>query len=390
MSAMADDFSGSFTFTDEGHVRYGAARRGSHRMNPFLKMGLTENPIILAPLAGVSDHPFRRICESQGADLTYVEMLSATALLFKSQRTLEMCERHKSEKKVGVQLTSRSASEMGEAVSFLDALNFDTIDINMGCPVKKVVKSGCGSAILRDPERVYETTLAARKHTKLPLSVKIRLGWSQEELTFREVALAAQSAGADWITVHGRTRNDDYSVPIDLEKIGILVKELKIPVIGNGNIFSYDDAQMMMSKTGCSGVMVSRGALGNPWLFKSIKVGSFEVDVDEWLEVVLDHMNWHREAYGDSSFSAVCMRKHLLWYASGWPGARKLRDEMARFHSWTLAEELLSEFAKDLKEQGVTHRTPAHYESQNRFVWDPKFDMDRQLDRGVGDEGIQA
>ncbi len=357
-------------------------------MNPFKKLGIPEHPILLAPLAGVSDHPFRRICEAQGADLTYVEMLSATAILFKSKRTLEMCERHESEKKLGVQLTSRSASEMGEAVSFLDSLNFDTIDINMGCPVKKVVKSGCGSAILRDPERVYQTTLAARKNTKLPLSVKIRLGWSKEELTFKEVVSAAEQAGADWITVHGRTRNDDYSAPIDLEKMAQIVDMVGIPVIGNGNIFSKDDADIMMSKTGCSGVMASRGALGNPWLFRSLKEGSFAVKIDDWLGVVLQHMTWHREAYGESSASAVCMRKHLLWYISGWPGARKLRDEIVRFHSWTLAEELLHKFVDDLKLQGVGERTPIHYESENRFVWDPKFDMDRELDRGVSGDGI--
>ncbi|MEI8025015.1 MAG: tRNA-dihydrouridine synthase family protein [Pseudomonadota bacterium] len=359
-------------------------------MSPFKKLGIPENPILLAPLAGVSDHPFRRICEAQGADLTYVEMLSAAAIVFKSKRTLEMCERHGSEKKLGVQVTARSASEMGEAVSFLDSLNFDTIDINMGCPVKKVVKSGCGSAILRDPERVYQTTLAARKNTKLPLSVKIRLGWSQEELTFKEVVSAAEQAGADWITVHGRTRNDDYSAPIDLEKMAQIVDMLSIPVIGNGNIFSKDDADIMISKTGCSGVMVSRGALGNPWLFRSLKEGNFPVKIDDWLGVVLQHMTWHREAYGDSSASAVCMRKHLLWYISGWPGARKLRDEIVRFHSWTLAEELLLKFVDDLKLQGVGERTPIHYENENRFVWDPKFDMDRKLDRGVSGDGIDT
>ena len=359
-------------------------------MNPFLKLGISEKPILLAPLAGVSDHPFRRICEAQGADLTYVEMLSATAIVFKSKRTMEMCERHGSEKKLGVQVTARSASEMGEAVSFLETLDFDTVDINMGCPVKKVVKSGCGSAILRDPERVYQTTWAARKNTKLPLSVKIRLGWSKDELTFKEVALAAQQGGADWITVHGRTRNDDYSAPIDLEKIAQIVQMLNIPVIGNGNIFSKDDAEIMMSKTGCAGVMVSRGALGNPWLFRSLKDGPFAVKIDEWLRVVLDHMTWHRNAYGDSSASAVCMRKHLLWYISGWPGARKLRDEIVRFHSWTSAIELLSKFVNDLKLQGVSERAPIHYESDNRFVWDPKFDMDRDLDRGVSRDGVDV
>jgi tRNA-dihydrouridine synthase B len=358
-------------------------------MNIFKQMGIVENPIVLAPLAGVSDHPFRRICAGEGADLTYVEMLSAAAISFRSKRTLEMCERHPSESILGVQLTSRTPEEMGEAVAFLDNMNFDTIDINMGCPVKKVVKSGCGSAILRDPKRVFETTLAARKNTKKPLSVKIRLGWSKEELTYLDVSKAAEDAGADWITVHGRTRNDDYSEAVELEKIAEVVSRLKIPVLGNGNIFSRSDAEMMRKISGCAGIMVSRGALGNPWVFSEIKGHSRVLELRDWLAVVLSHLSWHEEAYGNSSVSAVCMRKHLLWYISGWPGARKLRDEIVRCQDLSLARQLIVDFTEELKSLGFTKRIPVQLEHLGRFSWDPKFEMDRSLDRGVGDEGIE-
>jgi tRNA-dihydrouridine synthase B len=381
----------NFCFTAPAEFSNGGPRtiRG-HFLNIFAKMGMPERPIILAPLAGVSDHPFRRVCAARGADLTYVEMLSAAAISFRSKRTIEMCERHSTEMILGVQLTSRTPEEMGEAVAFLDDMNFDTIDINMGCPVKKVVKSGCGSAILRDPKRVYETTLAARKRTKKPLSVKIRLGWSKEELTYLEVSKAAEEAGADWITVHGRTRNDDYSEAVDLEKIAEIVSMLKIPVIGNGNLFSKNDAEIMQRMSGCAGFMVSRGALGNPWIFSEIKGLLSSLSLKEWLEGVLTHLNFHNQAYGNSSASATCMRKHLLWYISGWPGARKLRDEIVRCQDLDLAKRLLVDFASDLERQGFTRRIPVQFENEGRFAWDPKFEMDRSLDRGVGEDGIDA
>jgi len=355
-------------------------------MNAFLKLGIGQNPLILAPLAGVSDHPFRRVCESAGANLTYVEMLSATAMIYQSKRTMEMLTRHPSEKKLGVQVTAKTPHEMAQAAAMIDQLDFDTLDINMGCPVKKVVSVGCGSAILRDPKRVYETTKAARENTSKPLSVKIRLGWSKSELTYKEVALAAQEAGADWLTVHGRTRNDDYSEPVDLEKISELVALLDIPVIGNGNIFSKADADMMMAQTGCAGVMVSRGALGNPWLFREIATGNPAVGLSEWVETVLNHLDWQNEAYGAIAASTVCMRKHLLWYTSGWFGARKVRDDIVRCQDNEKARQIIIDFAQELAEQGFIWRIPTQLEQNGRFAWDPKFEMDRKLDRGVGDE----
>ena len=145
----------------------------------FERLGLPANPLLLAPLAGVSDHPFRRVCADQGAHLTYVEMISATALLYESRRTYEMLQRHRDEQKLGIQITGSTAEDVGRAVAILNAYPFDTIDINMGCPVKKVVKTGCGSAILRDPERVYQTVKHACAATDKPVTAKIRLGWDR-------------------------------------------------------------------------------------------------------------------------------------------------------------------------------------------------------------------
>ena len=358
--------------------------------NVFTKrLGIPYAPVILAPLAGVSDHPFRRACARHGADLTYVEMISATAMLFESRRTFDMLKRHESESILGVQITGKTADEVGRAVGILDKMPFDTIDINMGCPVNKVVKTGCGSGILRDPKRVYETTKLAREATTKPLSVKIRLGWDRDNVTWPEVLDAAEQGGADWITIHGRLRSDDYGVAVNLDAMADLKRRAKIPVIGNGNIFSPDDVMYMRERAGVDGVMVSRGALGNPWVFNAIKNGEVPVTIDQWETLALDHLAWQQEEYGDTGSGAVCMRKHLLWYAKGWPAAKRLRESISQTSKLSDCANLVRDFAEDLRNAGVLVRSTVWpMDLENRFQWDPKYDMDRSLDRGVGDDGL--
>ncbi len=353
------------------------------------RLGLPFAPVILAPLAGVSDHPFRRACARHGADLTYVEMISATALLFESRRTFDMLKRHESESILGVQITGKTADEVGRAVGILDKMPFDTIDINMGCPVNKVVKTGCGSGILKDPKRVYETTKLARESTGKPLSVKIRLGWDRDNVTWPEVLDAAEMGGADWITIHGRLRSDDYGAAVNLDAVAELKRKAKIPVIGNGNIFSPGDVMYMRERTGVDGVMVSRGALGNPWVFNTIKNGETPVTIDEWEQLALEHLAWQQEEYGDEGSGAVCMRKHLLWYAKGWPAAKRLREAISHTGKLSDCANLVREFAVEQRKAGVSVRSTVWpMDLENRFQWDPKYDMDRALDRGVGDDGL--
>lgn len=355
----------------------------------FSQLALPHAPAVLAPLAGVSDHPFRRICTRHGADLTYVEMISATALLYESKRTLQMLERHADEKILGVQVTGRSADEVGRAVAILDRMPFDTIDINMGCPVRKVVGAGCGSAILKDPARVRETVRLARAATAKPLSAKIRIGWDRTSLNAVEVAEAIQEAGADWLTVHGRTRSDDYGVPVELPMIRAVKDVSRIPVLGNGNVFSSQDASLMRGRALTDGVMVSRGALGNPWVFRQIKGDLSPVTLEDWRDTVLTHLTWQREAYGEGGAGAVCMRKHLLWYLKGWPGAKKVREDVNQARDLEVARGLIEGFADELLRAGVKERLESQEELEGqRFRWDPKYDMDRQLDRGVGDDGL--
>jgi nifR3 family TIM-barrel protein len=359
-------------------------------MNPFEKLNLPKKPVILAPLAGVSDHPFRRVCQRFGADLTYVEMLSSTALIYRSERTFSMLSRHDDEPVVGVQLTSKTADECGQAVAILNDQPFETIDLNMGCPVTKVVKNGGGSGILKDPQRVYDTIKAAKENTDKPVSAKIRLGWDKQTVTCMDVAKAAEEAGAEWLTLHGRLRNDDYSVPVNLEMMQQVRRSISIPFIGNGNLFCRADADLMYEATGADGLMVSRGALGNPMVFREIKTGQSRVGLDEWLDAVIDHLDWQGEAYGASGFGAVCMRKHLLWYLKGWPGVKRIRESVTNAETIAMAKLVILEFADRLAQQNITHRLPLTFEQSEgkggRFLWDPKFDMDRKLDRGVGDD----
>lgn len=359
--------------------------------NVFQKMGLPQSPVILAPLAGVSDSPFRRICTEKGADLTYVEMLSAVALNHQSKKTFDIMRFHESEKILGVQVTSPTPEDMEEAVRYLDQTSYATIDINMGCPVKKVVKTGCGSGILKDVRRVAETTAAARRATTKPLSVKIRLGWDGTSKNFLEVAKAIEDNGAEWITVHGRTRADDYSIPVDLLSIKELKDSIKIPVIGNGNIMSKDDAKVMLEKTGVDGLMVSRGALGNPWLFNEIKGVSNHVELDDWESSIVKHLAWQKEEFRSENAAAVCMRKHLLWYLKGWPRAKKLRSDVVQAHEIDLIRDMLLAYTAELREEGVKTRFVGDLslEEGDRFVWDPKWDMDRQMDRGGSDESLE-
>lgn len=357
-------------------------------MSVFKRLGVSgTSPVLLAPLAGVSDHPFRRLCQKNGADITYVEMISATALLYKSERTLSMLKRHTDETCLGVQITGRSAQDVGDAVKILDDMPFDTIDINMGCPVRKVVKTGCGSAILKDPKRVYETVKEARAATAKPLSAKIRIGWDKNNINGIEVARAIEEAGADWLVVHGRTRGDDYATPVDLAYIAAIKDAVNIPVIGNGNIFSHGDADHMKRQTNVDGLMVSRGALGNPWVFSEIKQGSVAVSQSMWLDAIKDHLSWQQEEYGNTGSGAVCMRKHLLWYAKGWSGVKVLREKINTAASLSDAMAVIEQFAENLVEKGeLLRKEISPSATEGRFAWDPKWDMDRRLDRGVGDD----
>jgi len=355
------------------------------------------NRAILAPLAGVSDVPFRRICQELGAGLTYVEMLSAVAVHRRNKRTMDMIQRHASEKMLGVQVTGSTAELVSDAVAFLSEEGFDTIDINMGCPVRKVVAHGGGSGFLREPDRISRTTEMARARTTKPLSVKCRIGLSREDVTVRDTAGRIVRGGADMITIHGRAREDNYSIPADYEwiRVGLATaREMTtrpLVTVGNGDVMSVQAAQRMVHTTGCDAVMVSRGALGNPWIFAELLSGhTVHPILSDWLDVVLRHIEYQEEHFGDTEMAAITLRKHLLWYIKGLPRSRELATRVGLVSSLNEARDILRTYTKEWPSDLIRFEEGHGRErrSDNHSRYDPKYEMDRTHDRGVGADGM--
>ena len=358
---------------------------------PLQLRGLTlRNRLMLAPMAGVTDVPFRRICQDLGAGLTYVEMLNAVAVLGKSRSTHAMLARHPSEQVLGVQVTGRTPEAVAAAVALLDARGFDTIDINMGCPARKVVGSDCGSALLRTPSRISATVEAARAVTSRPLSVKFRLGFERPECSVEDTTRRVVEAGADMFTIHGRFRSDDYSVRVDYDAIrrgrGAVPAERAVSV-GNGDIMDLESARAMAEQTGCDAIMIGRGALGNPWIFQEIlEEKTISPSIAEWEDMVLRHIAYQEECYGASPRAAMCMRKHLIWYATAYPGSSKVRSRFSTVATLDAARAVVSEFAA--RHPRALRRSTGNRVHDDHQNINPA--MDRRLDRGVGTDGFDG
>lgn len=226
------------------------------------------SPFILAPLAGYTDLPFRLLCREHGAALCYSEMISCHGLVYRQRNTLEMLDTVTEERPVAMQLFGAEPEIMGQAASYLSELPIDLIDINMGCPVRKVVKKGAGCALMRQPRLAEAVIRQVRANTSLPVTVKIRLGWNHQEINGPEFAKMAENAGATAIIVHGRTWSDGFGGTVNRTGIAQVKAAVTIPVIGNGDILTYQDGLTMMAETGCDAVMIGRGALGNPFVFR--------------------------------------------------------------------------------------------------------------------------
>lgn len=319
-------------------------------------------PLYLAPMAGVSERPYRLLCRRYGADVVVSEFLSAEGLRRGSERSMEMAAFDAAERPIGIQIFGSDPAGMAEAAALVtDHFAPDFVDINFGCPVKKVVKRNGGSGCLRDLDLVQSIIQACAAATHLPLTVKIRSGWDETSRDPVGIARRCEDAGAKALTLHARSRTQMFSGDANWDEIARVVEALSIPVIGNGDIETPEDAVRMRAHTGCAGIMIARGSFGNPWIFRRARALldgrplPAEPDASERFRVALEHARLALAIEGDTPRVAREFRKHCGWYTRGLPGSAALREQLQAVDRLADVERLFGEYL----ERSEAQLTPA-------------------------------
>lgn len=315
------------------------------------KIGSVEigNPFVLAPMAGITDLPFRLLCKEQGAGLLYTEMVSAKAISYHNRNTVSLMETDPKEHPVALQLFGSEPELMGEVAKSIEDQPFDILDINMGCPVPKVVNNGEGSALLKDPALIREIIKAVSGAVRKPVTAKMRIGFEGADVDPVEIARIMEDAGAAAIAVHGRTRQQYYSGQADWETIRRIKEAVSVPVIGNGDVDSPEKAEAMFRETGCDAVMIGRAVRGNPWIFREMNhyFATGELlpgpSLEELKEEILRHARMQIEKKGEYTGIRE-MRKHVAWYTAGMRHSAGIRRESNLISSYGELERLLERF----------------------------------------------